>query len=57
MLTLMVRMIAATIDRRLELNRFTTMSRAKSHAQPGTPLKSQILIRTWAECDDVAPDL
>jgi len=49
---LLVRMSAAMIDRRLGPERFTMMSRGRSHTKPGTLLKSQILIRTWAESDD-----
>ena len=49
---LLVRMSAATIDRRLGPERFMMMLRGRSHTKPGTLLKSQILIRTWAEWDD-----
>ena len=49
---LLVRISAATIDRRLGPERLTMMSRGRSHTKPGTLLKSQILIRTWAEWDD-----
>ena len=49
---LLVRMSAPTIDRRLGPERLTMMSRERSHTKPGTLLKSQILIRTWAEWDD-----
>jgi len=52
---LLVRMSAATIDRRLGPERFTMMSRGRSHTKPGTLLKSQIPIRTWAEWDDAVP--
>ena len=49
---LLVRISAATIDRRLGPERFMMMLRGRSHTKPGTLLKSQILIRTWAEWDD-----
>ena len=52
---LLVRMSAATIDRRLGPERFKMMSRGRSHTKPGTLLKSQILIRTWAERDNAVP--
>ena len=52
---LLVRMSAATIDRRLTLERFKLMSRGRSHTKPGTLLKSQIPIRTWADWDDAVP--
>ena len=52
---LLVRMSAATIDRRLGPERFMMMSRGRSHTKPGTLLKSQIPIRTWAEWDDAVP--
>ena len=52
---LLVRMSAATIDRRLGAERFKLMSRGRSHTKPGTLLKSQIPIRTWADWDDAVP--
>jgi hypothetical protein len=52
---LLVRISAATIDRRLGPERLTMMSRGRSHTKPGTLLKSQIPIRTWAEWDDAVP--
>jgi hypothetical protein len=52
---LLVRMSAATIDRRLAPERFKLMSRGRSHTKPGTLLKSQIPIRTWADWDDAVP--
>ena len=52
---LLVRISAATIDRRLGPERFKMMSRGRSHTKPGTLLKSQIPIRTWAEWDDAVP--
>ena len=44
---LLVRISAATIDRRLAPERAKMMSRGRSHTKPGTLLKSQIPIRTW----------
>ena len=52
---LLVRMSAATIDRRLAPERFKLMLRGRSHTKPGTLLKSQIPIRTWADWDDAVP--
>ena len=52
---LLVRISAATIDRRLAPERARMMSRGRSHTKPGTLLKSQIPIRTWAEWDDAVP--
>jgi len=52
---LLVAMSPATIDRRLAGERLARGSRGHSHTKPGTLLKSQIPIRTWAEWDDVVP--
>jgi IS30 family transposase len=52
---LLMRMSAATIDRKLAGERATMMSRGRSHTKPGTLLKSQIPIRTWAQWDDAVP--
>jgi len=52
---LLVSMSAATIDRRLAAERAKLMSRGRSHTKPGTLLKSQIPIRTWAEWTEDAP--
>ena len=52
---LLVRISAATIDRRLAPERARMMLRGRSHTKPGTLLKSQIPIRTWAEWDDAVP--
>lgn len=52
---LLVRMSAATIDRRLAPERAKLLSRGRSHTKPGTLLKSQIPIRTWADWDDAIP--
>lgn len=48
-------MSAATIDRRLAGERARMMPRGRSHTKPGSLLKSQIPIRTWAEWDDAVP--
>jgi hypothetical protein len=52
---LLVRMSAATIHRRLAPERAKMMSRGCSHTKPGTLVKSQIPIRTWADWDDAVP--
>ena len=52
---LLVRMSAATIDRRLAGERARMMPRGRSHTKPGSLLKSQIPIRTWADWDDAVP--
>ena len=52
---LLVRISAATIDRRLAHERAKLISRGRSHTKPGTLLKSQIPIRTWADWDDAIP--
>jgi len=52
---LLVRISAATIDRRLGPERTRMMSRGRSRSRPGTLLKSQIPIRTWAQWDDAVP--
>ncbi len=46
---LLMGMSAATIDRRLKSERERLMPRGRSHTKPGSLLKSQIPIRTWAE--------
>jgi hypothetical protein len=46
---LLCSMSAATIDRQLAPERAKLMSRGRSHTKPGTLLKSQIPVRTWAE--------
>ncbi|WP_307000134.1 transposase family protein [Arthrobacter sp. V1I7] len=48
-------MSAATIDRKLVGERAKLFPRGRSHTKPGTLLKSQIPIRTWAEWDDAVP--
>jgi len=53
--TLLAGMSAATIDRRLAAERKKHELRGRSHTKPGTLLKSQIPIRTWAQWDDAVP--
>ena len=52
---LLVAMSAATIDRRLAGERAKMMPRGRSHTKPGSLLKSQIPVRTWADWDDAVP--
>jgi len=52
---LLMRMSAATIDRRLAGERARMMPRGRSHTKPGSLLKSQIPIRTWADWDEAVP--
>lgn len=52
---LLMGMSAATIDRKLAGERAKLMPRGRSHTKPGTLLKSQIPIRTWADWDDAVP--
>jgi len=52
---LLVSMSAATIDRRLAPERKRHQLKGRSHTKPGSLLKSQIPIRTWADWDDAAP--
>jgi len=47
-------MSAATMDR-LAGERARMVLRGRSHTKPGSLLKSQIPIRTWAQWDDAAP--
>lgn len=54
---LLVHMTAATIDRRLSHEREKMQLHGRSHTKPGSLLKAQIPIRTWAEWDDAAPGL
>jgi hypothetical protein len=53
--TLLVAMSAATIDRRLKSERVRLGLKGRSHTKPGTLLKSQIPIRTWAEWTEDQP--
>jgi len=48
-------MSAATIDRRLAPERKKHALKGRSHTKPGSLLKSQIPIRTWADWDDATP--
>ena len=52
---LLSRMSAATIDRRLAPEKAKLFPRGRSHTKPGTLLKSQIPIRTWAQGDGATP--
>jgi hypothetical protein len=52
---LLMRISAATIDRRLAPERAKMLPRGRCHTKPGSLLKSQIPIRTWAEWDDAVP--
>ena len=49
---LLVSMSAASIDRHLAPERDRLVVRGRSHTKPGTLLKSQIPIRTWAEWNE-----
>jgi hypothetical protein len=52
---LLVGMSAATIDRRLALDRQSLQLKGRSLTKPGSLLKSQIPMRTWADWDDHRP--
>ena len=52
---LLMSMSPATIDRKLTDERKKMLPRGRSHTKPGSLLKSQIPIRTWAEWDDAVP--
>ena len=52
---LLVGMSAATIDRRLAPERKKYAVKGRSCTKPGTLLKSQIPVRTWADWDDAVP--
>jgi hypothetical protein len=52
---LLAGMSAATIDRRLAPERKKYLARGRSCTKPGTLLKSQIAVRTWADWDDAMP--
>lgn len=52
---LLVSMSAATIDRRLAAERAKHQLRGRVGTKPGSLLKSQIPVRTWAEWDDARP--
>lgn len=53
--TLLVSMSAATIDRRLADERAKHKIRGRVGTKPGSILKSQIPVRTWAQWDDAVP--
>ena len=52
---LLMRMSAATIDRKLAGESGKLVLRGRSHTKPGSLLKSQIPVRTWADWDDAVP--
>jgi len=52
---LLLAMSPATMDRRLAPDRAKMALRGRSHTKPGSLLKTQIPIRTWADWDDAAP--
>jgi Integrase core domain len=52
---LLAGMSAATIDRRLGPERCKHQLKGRSRTKPGSLLKSQIPIRTWADWDDAVP--
>ncbi len=52
---LLVSMSAATIDRHLAAQRDLLGFKGRSHTKPGSLLKSQIPIRTWAEWSEDRP--
>jgi hypothetical protein len=52
---LLASMSAATIDRRLAPERAKYQLRGRVGTKPGSLLKSQIPVRTWAEWDDARP--
>lgn len=53
--TLLVSMSAATIDRRLAGERAKHQLKGRRATKPGSLLRSQIPIRTWADWDDAKP--
>ena len=52
---LLTSMNAATVDRHLKSERVRLGLKGRSHTEPGTLLKSQIPIRTWAEWTEDQP--
>jgi hypothetical protein len=52
---LLISMSAASIDRHLAPERAKLFPRGRAHTKPGTLLKSQIPIRTWAEWNENVP--
>jgi len=51
----LVAMSPATMHRRLAPDRAKMQLRGRSHTKPGSLLKSEIPIRTWAQWDDAVP--
>jgi len=51
----LVVMSPATMDRRLAEDRAKMVLKGRSHTKPGSLLKDQIPIRTWAQWDDAVP--
>jgi len=51
----LIAMSPATMDRRLAPDRAKMTLRGRNHTKPGSLLKSQIPIRTWAQWDDAVP--
>ena len=51
----LIAMSPATMDGRLAADRAKMTLRGRSHTKPGSLLKSQIPIRTWAQWDDAVP--
>src|SRR5665811_1084433 len=51
----LVVMSAATMDRRLAEAQAKLVLKGRSHTKPGSLLKDQIPIRTWAQWDDAVP--
>ncbi len=52
---MLISMSAASIDRHLASERAKLFPRGRAHTKPGTLLKSQIPIRTWAEWSENLP--
>lgn len=52
---LLMSMSASSIDRHLTNERKRTNAKGRSHTKPGTLLKSQIPIRTWAQWNENKP--
>lgn len=52
---LLVSMSAATIDRRLAPERRKRQTKGRAATKPGSLLKSQIPVRTWADWDEARP--
>ena len=52
---LLVSMSAATIDRRLAVERAEHQPKGRRATKPGSLLRSQIPVRTWADWDDAKP--